>query len=258
MSVTMSLAGTFEGNDFAEVVELLSRRACTGKFQLRAQSLNATVHLFEGQAVGVDVVIGTWRDGKRELAGELEEVCLHAMRSVRGSFEFQPVDADEPPDEARVPLATVLAAARRQQSAWREVEKVIPSLSALPRLAEGLRVGEITLEQDQWRVVATIDGRRSVSGLARRLGLEPLRLCQLLEPLVRDGAVELEGGDGRPRGATETARVSIEPPAPPGTAEAGAGDDQAESVGANGRPETPAFRVVHRAAKAALDSAPAS
>jgi hypothetical protein len=258
MSVTMSLAGTFDGNDFAEVVELLSRRACTGKFQVRAQSLNATIHLFEGSAVGVDVVIGTWRDAKRGLEGEVEEVCLHALRSVRGSFAFEPSDGDEPPREPRVELASVLAAARQQLASWQEIEKVIPSLSGLPRLAEGLKAEDITISQEQWRVIAGIDGRRSVSGLARRLGLDPLRLCQLLEPLVKDGAVELDGGDGLPRLTSETTRVTIDPNSSSGPGGPDASDQRSEAVATTSRTEIPAFRVVPRAVKPTLDSSPAS
>jgi Domain of unknown function (DUF4388) len=258
MSVTMSLAGTFDGNDFAEVVELLSRRACTGKFQVRAQSLNASVHLFEGQAVGVDVVIGAWRDGRRDLEGELEEVCLHALRSARGSFEFQPAETVEPPREPRVKLGTVLASARRRLTAWQQVEKVIPSLSLVPRLAESLRSEEMTVDQEQWRVIAAVDGRRSVSGLARRLGVDPLHLCQMLEPLVSAGAVQLDGGESRAKMPSEITRVSIDPASPAGPLEAGAGNEAPEAAAMLGRTEIPAFRVVPRVPKPTLDSAPAT
>jgi hypothetical protein len=45
------------------------------------------------------------------------------------------------------------------------------------------------LDRDQWALLVSVDGRRSVASLARRLDLGLLRCCQLLKPVVEIGAI---------------------------------------------------------------------
>jgi len=262
MGLTMSLAGTFDGDDFAEVVELLSRRACTGRFVVRAPSLHSTIHLREGQAVGVDVVVAGLRDGRRDVRADLEEVFLAAIRSARGAFEFQPAESLIEAGGAAYSLPSVLAAARTRLAEWQQIERVVPSLSCIPLLREEIEAPQITLDQSQWRVLASIDGRRSASAISRRLSLEPLALCRVLVGLVSAGVVEIRGSDARP-GRPEGARVSIDPASLGGSACPSEGAEEQE-LGSGVAPakvsalEVPAFRLVSRPAKPALGPAPAS
>jgi hypothetical protein len=192
MNGIMSLNGTFDASDLPEVLGLLTRRGCTGRLQLRAGPRHALVRLVEGNAVGIDGVGGRTDNGTDVRSG-VEDIFFEVLRVGRGGFEFQPEQSNGEIEPGRaVRLATAVAAAQQRLEEWREVETVVPSLDAVPRLAEGLRSEEITLTQDQWKIVASVDGRRTVGGIARRLGRKPVVVCKLLKPLVEEGGISFE------------------------------------------------------------------
>ena len=54
----------------------------------------------------------------------------------------------------------------------------------------------MSLTRDEWRVLSCVDGRRSVSELARQLGEGEFRTCQVLHGLVTTGLLEVgEAGE---------------------------------------------------------------
>jgi hypothetical protein len=195
----MPLAGTFDVLDLSQTLRLLSGPDYTGRLQLRSGSLHATVLIVEGKAAGADLSSG---NGGGELLRNwrslLDDICFEALRAGRGSFEYQPDDSVEATPGPKVDLGEVVAAGESRLAVWREVEGVIPSFDAVPRLSESLRADRITVDRDHWRLLVAIDGRRSISGLARRLGFDVLGLSQVLKPLVEDGAVVFESADRRP------------------------------------------------------------
>jgi hypothetical protein len=199
--MAMSLTGTFDALDFAEVLELLARRSCTGRLNVRAGSVHATIHLDAGGAVGVEVSGTGWRDQGRHWRMSLEEVCFQILRVGRGSFEFQPGDRRDGPSKDSALLTEVVAAAQQRLALWREVESVIPSMSSIPQLSEGLLTDSMTVNQSQWRVICAIDGRRTAAAVARRLDMDQLGLAQILKPLVEDGALSLVGPESLPKSA---------------------------------------------------------
>jgi Domain of unknown function (DUF4388) len=266
--MAMSLTGTFDALDFAEVLELLARRSCTGRLSFRAGSVHATVHLDDGSAVGVEVSGTGWRDPGRSWRTSLEEVCFQILRSGRGSFEFQPAERRETPAAGSVRLTEVVAAAQKRLALWREVESVIPSMSAIPQLSEGLITDSMTVNQEQWRVICAIDGRRTIAAVARRLEMDQLGLAQILKPLVEDGALALAGPESLPKSAlmirTESADAE---PGEDGSADApfrfDAIDPEAEVEVEGAEPGSrrsplviPAYRIRTRRAGMAADTAP--
>jgi Domain of unknown function (DUF4388) len=197
--MTMSLVGTFDVGDFSDIVNLFERRESTGKLQVRAGSLHAAIRLVGGQAAAAEANNVGWRDIKRDWRGALLDICFEILRAGRGTFEFQPDEGHGVQPEPHVKLADVTQAAQERLVEWREVEAVIPSLSAVPSLADGLRSESLTFNVEQWRIVVAIDGRRTVSQIGRRLEADPLLVCRLLKPMVEDGAVVLERSDVTPK-----------------------------------------------------------
>lgn len=203
----MPLAGTFDVLDLADVLTLLARRGGTGRLDVRAGQLHGTIRLRDGQASGAESKEGTSAEARRNWQPVLEDICFEALRAGRGSFEFHPEEGEGSPG-VTADLESVIAAASQRLTEWREVEGVIPSLDAVPRLGEGLKADAVTVDRDRWRLLVNIDGRRSVSVLARRLDLTMLRFAQLLKPLVDDGAVILESAETR---LTPLPTVRLEP-----------------------------------------------
>lgn len=192
----MPLAGTFDVLDFGEVLDLLSRQSATGRLQLRTTSMHGVIWLAEGRATAAEVASSAGSELRSKWRNQIEDICFDALRSPRGSFEFHPEDEAAVPPGPRVRLETVLESGRKRLAMWRDVEAVIHSFEAVPRLADALGGDEVTLDQDRWRVLVAVDGRRNVAALAKRLDIELLEFCQLLKPLVESGAVILDQPDG--------------------------------------------------------------
>ncbi len=192
----MPLAGTFDVLDFDEVLTLLSKREATGRLQLRTGSMHGVMWLAEGRATAAEIGTTSGGETRTKWRSQLEDICFDALRSPRGSFEFHPEDEVSVPAGPRVRLETLVANARRRLEIWHEVESVIHSFEAVPRLAESLNDESLTLSQDRWKVLVTVDGRRNVAALAKRLDIELLEFCQLLKPLIESGAVILDHPDG--------------------------------------------------------------
>jgi hypothetical protein len=192
----MPLAGTFDVLDFGEVLSLLSRQSATGRLQVRAASMHGVIWLADGQATAAEISNSSGGETRNKWRNQIEDICFDALRSPRGSFEFHAEDDVHIPPGPRVDLDTVLANGRRRLEMWHEVEAVIHSFEAVPRLAESLSNESLTLSQDRWKVLVAIDGRRNVAALARRLDIELLEFCQLLKPMVESGAVILDQPEG--------------------------------------------------------------
>jgi hypothetical protein len=192
----MPLAGTFDVLDFGEVLSLLSRQSATGRLQVRTVSMHGVIWLADGRATAAEVSSSTGGETRHKWRNQIEDICFDALRSPRGSFEFHPEDEAVVPPGPRVRLDTVLANGRRRLEMWQEVESVIHSFEAVPRMADSLLNESVTVSPEGWKVLAAIDGRRNVAALARRLDIELLELCQLLKPLIESGAVVLDQPDG--------------------------------------------------------------
>ena len=192
----MPLAGTFDVLDFGEVLGLLSRRSATGRLQVRTAGMHGTIWLAEGRATSAEIGSAAGGETRNNWRGLIEEICFDALRSARGSFEFHPEDEASVPAGPRVRLETVVAAGKKRLEMWRDVESVIHSFEAVPRMAEALSEDSVTLSQDKWRILVAVDGRRNVAALAKRLDIELLEFCQLLKPLIEGGAVVLDQPEG--------------------------------------------------------------
>lgn len=192
----MPLAGTFDVLDFEEVLTLLSKRSATGRLQLRTGSMHGIIWLADGRATAAEIGTSGSGETRTKWRSQLEEICFDALRSPRGSFEFHPEDEASVPAGPRMRLETLLANAQRRLEIWRDVESVIHSFEAVPKLAEALNEDSLTLSQDSWKVLVAVDGRRNVAALAKRLDIELLEFCQLLKPLVVSGAVVLDQPEG--------------------------------------------------------------
>lgn len=236
----MPLAGTFDVLDFGEVLGLLSRRSATGRLQVRTVSMHGTIWLADGRATSAEIGSAAGGETRNKWRTLVEDICFDALRSPRGSFEFHPEDEASVPAGPRVRLETVVSAGKKRLEMWREVESVIHSFEAVPRLAESLSEDSVTLSQDKWRILVAIDGRRNVAALAKRLDIELLEFCQLLKPLIEGGAVILDQPEGwlksLPKVRLEVAGREGDWPggAPPAPTGDGTGAETGDRTGAAG------------------------
>jgi hypothetical protein len=107
-------------------------------------------------------------------------------------FEFAPTS---PFDSPEVPLSVavdqLLVEVARRRSEWDTLSQVIPDLGAVPRFREGANPSSASLEPDEFAVLASVDGHRSVRELAEDLGYGEFEAARVIYALVLLGQVEV-------------------------------------------------------------------
>jgi hypothetical protein len=186
----LSLQGTFDVLDFAELLALLARKRASGRLHLRSGTLSADLYFKDGALLTQSVPAGDGQSTREEIA-RLEAVCLEFLRGARATFEFDQRWSGSGPKGRMVKVDALLNRTRRRLQEWREIEAVIPSLEIQPRVVTELGSTQVTLDRNRWRLLTAIDGRRSVHSLAHALDMSTYQVCKLLKALVEDGVVDV-------------------------------------------------------------------
>ncbi len=152
---------------------------------------------------------------------------------------------DAPPeDEVAVELAVddLLVEVARRQREWDQVSRLIPDLGMVPEFVTGASSAAASLEPDEFAMLASIDGHRTIRDLADDLGYGEFEAARLVYGLVLLGIVRIGDlpadaeKDGRTPGEDEVPAASStgqEPPAfvawdEPGTPTGSDSDDEDE------------------------------
>jgi hypothetical protein len=90
----------------------------------------------------------------------------------------------------RFAATDLLAEANERVHVWKVIAESIPSTAMVMRLAPELGRAAITIDADDWRVLALVDGRTTIADLIRALGMSAFAVCVVLHRLVQEGAVE--------------------------------------------------------------------
>jgi hypothetical protein len=166
--------------------------------------------------------------------GRLEEVCFELLDAERGSFEFQPGRPSAMPQTTRLDVETVLEGAGTRLREWQALQEALPSLDVQPRLAEDLVAAQVVIDQERWRVLTVIDGRRNLRAIGRTLALSDFDVCRLVKSLIDEGVVELDPRSTALAPASRDAVPTIPPPgADPAVRLAAAGPSAGASAGAS-------------------------
>jgi hypothetical protein len=198
----MSLQGSFDVLGFSEVLELLERKRQSGRLHVRAGGVAGHIYVRDGHLTGAESGDYTTPATAGEARTRLEELCFEFLQCERGVFEFQPRVAAPWATQLSSSVEIVLREARQRLMEWRDIQAVIPSMDVRPRVVDELVPEAVTLTRDRWRLIAAIDGRRSVHRLARTLGLGTYEVGRLLKSLVDDGIVTIDAE--RPKATIST------------------------------------------------------
>ena len=125
----------------------------------------------------------------------LQEQVLDALFEVLswryGGFEFheghEPLVTELP---LELPVDQALTEVARRQQEWQELAQVIPDLDAVPSFRAGGST-DVALEPDEFAVLASIDGYRTVRDIASDLGYGEFEAARLVYGLVLLDIVEV-------------------------------------------------------------------
>lgn len=135
-------------------------------------------------------------DESRITAVAREQVVTTAFEIIAvgaDSFEFRSGVVDPLGAALEMDHDEVLTEAEHRREEWRRIAESIPSTGVVVGLAPELPTDhvDVTLSVDEWRVVARIDGRRSVAEVIGVLGQSAFEVCSTLHDLVVDGTVQV-------------------------------------------------------------------
>ena len=147
----------------------------------------------------------TARELTRQIRFQIEEVVFEVTSWTEGHFSFAEGEVGAVPEEGRVriPTEALLMEAARRIDEWGRIEKHVPHVGVVPALApspEGGE-GELDLLPPEWEVLALIDGRRDVTGIARELGRSEFDVAKTLFGLESAEVIVLAPGGAPPAAA---------------------------------------------------------
>jgi hypothetical protein len=180
----VELQGSIRQFTLADIVQFLSTSKKTGKLGLlQGESGRAGAIYFDAGALV-----------HAEAAGkEGEEAFFELMRWTDGGFAFLP-GVTAPRATVRQNSAILLLEGARRSDEWGMLSEEIPDTKLVPEfvLPDESRTGQqITLNTSEWMVLAKVDGKRSLSEIARESGLSEFQICRLLYPLITNKLIRL-------------------------------------------------------------------
>lgn len=157
---------------------------------LRSQA-RASTHRRLG-ALLVDEQLVT-QDAVRLVAQEqVIDAVFDVLRWRYGGYRFDEGELEDVPEvPLRIPVAQLLVEVARRQQEWAELERVIPDLEAVPTFTSRSGSAVASLEPDEFTVLASIDGVRSVRELADDLGYGQFEAARIVYGLTLLGVVEV-------------------------------------------------------------------
>jgi len=216
--LAVSLQGTFDTLEVTELLGILARSHKTGVLEVDTPESEVRLWLLDGRCRAVDA---SGASGPTATPGELQErlvaVFFEVARAESGSFRF--AAGGEPPWSVAGDVAVddALQEVHRLLHEWHEFLRVVPSMDAHPRISPELGCPSMTVDAEQWKILAGLDGTLSVNEVITAAQRPLIEVCGVLREMVELGAVEmLESGAETPRptrlvvsGAAATPEASL-------------------------------------------------
>jgi Lon protease-like protein len=131
----------------------------------------------------------------RQVRFQIEEVVFEVMGWREGFFSFSEEPVTDVPSDSTVRISTeaLLMEGARRIDEWSRIEKRIPHLGVIARLAPAApgAEGELDLLPPEWEVLAIIDNARDVRAIARELGRSDFDVAKTLFGLESAGVIAL-------------------------------------------------------------------
>jgi Domain of unknown function (DUF4388) len=176
----VSLEGTLETISLPDVLALLSVTAKTGELRVESAGSIGSVWLDAGRVAGFDV------SGQHSAVDAL----FSLLRLKDGNFRFHSGTEPHNPVEPQE-VAPLMEEAEERLGQWPRISAVVPSLASRLSL-EVLVNAAVSLSPEQWALVASIGGGRTVAEVLGGRGLGEFDGCKAVKELVELGLVQVD------------------------------------------------------------------
>jgi hypothetical protein len=184
------LGGDLARVPLPDVLRLLISGCQTGRLDLSDGVSTGAVYLESGNLVHA---VNGARVG--------ENAVFFLMTWQEGSFSFVP-NQSAPEASISTPTEQLLEEGSRMAAKWAEIMRVIPGMDAVFGLSPAGSASAISLEPQEWQVLAHVDGVRDVAEIAEALGRDELDVATVLVRLVTGGLLECKQARERDLKAT--------------------------------------------------------
>jgi hypothetical protein len=161
-----------------DILKVLSSGGQTGRLELSDGANTGEIYLRDGSLV--HAVNGA----------QVAEAAIYALMTwLQGDFNFVP-HVIAPEDSVTTATEQLLLAGARQVAEWADIKKVIPSTDVVLKFSPSGSPGAVSLQPDEWQVLAQVNGARSVAEIAVILTRDEFTVAKVLYGLVTAGLLE--------------------------------------------------------------------
>lgn len=195
------LRGSLTRLPLADVLRLLAGAQVTGRLTVRRTTVAGTITFLKGGVVGATLGSAPGTDADDSL-----DAAIALLDGSGGDFAMRlgPVPAGR-----RQSVDHFLTAVDRRRARSDAMVAELGGPDAPVRFSARLpaKRTEVTLAASQWRLAVLVDGRRSLSELARAAGLSTFRAASALVGMLRSGLLMKRATAERPERAVPARKV---------------------------------------------------
>ncbi len=169
------ISGDLENTRCPEIIKILSLGKRSGRLFLTNGSDSGNIFFTDGEVIHAQC-------GSLNGIKAIQEIAVWTS----GEYRFF---VDEPADMQTIIMGIdeVLAETTSHLRQMDKITSLIPSSSAVYALEPDIRDKEIQLKSIQWRVLTTIDGKKSIADIAQGINLGVSDCMKILYTLLRMG-----------------------------------------------------------------------
>lgn len=188
--MTETLSGNFRKVPLLDILQLLSSGGRTGRLNLKHKAKEGEIYLRDG--IIVHAVTGA----------QMGEAAVYSLMGwLEGDFNFVP-DVEAPEESVKKKTEELLQEGIKQADEWEKIKKVIPSTDVVLRLSPSGSAGAVSLQPDDWQVLAQVDGAQTVAEIAEVLGRDEFSVAKVLYGLAKGALLEVGQKPKEPPKAT--------------------------------------------------------
>ena len=200
------LRGSLDDFSLEDILWLVARAAKTGELFVNRPPGSGRFFFNAGKVdhVETDLLRGTVAAAAGARSA-VEDAAFELLRRDLGDFSWSPGVLAQSGSGLSLSVEDILAASARRAAELQAIRAVIPSDDSILAVAISPPddVEEITVTRAQWAVLAYVDGRRTIEGLARDARLAEFHVLRTLHPIAERGLLEVRSGAGETPAAAE-------------------------------------------------------
>jgi len=179
----MSLKGSLESVNLADIMQLVSNSRQSGRFVLSREAGNdGYIVLKRGEIIHaeVDNFLG-------------EDAFFTLISWGQGEFVFEEGEFQAEPSITRSVTSLLMEAARRIDE-WKLLRKKIGSIDAVPEfnVIDRQERRKISLSTLEWLVVSKIDGKQSIVQISESAGINIYDTARIIFGMIASGLLRLQ------------------------------------------------------------------